>query len=97
MSMPASKPKVRHSLAVVELDGEAVVFDAATRRLHHLNPSATLVFHLLDGKATVKQHAARIAEAFVLPADEVEHQIRALVREFRKADLLEGKDTIEGA
>ena len=42
--MPLVKPKVRVGLTVVELDGEAVI---TTRRpLHHLNPTATIVFGL---------------------------------------------------
>lgn len=88
--MPAMKPKVREDLAVVELDGEAVIYDDRNGELHHLNPTATVVFSLLDGTATVKELAGDISEAFGVPADQVETQVRALIREFRKAELLDG-------
>ena len=84
----AIKPKVRDDLTVVELDGEAVIYDEKTADLHHLNPTATIVFGLCDGTATMAQIATDISEAFRVPAPEVETQVRGLVRQFRKAKLL---------
>ena len=84
------KPKVRNELAVVELDGEAVIYDEESGDLHHLNPTATIVFSLCDGTATVKELSSEIATAFGVPLDDVELQVRALLRQFRKSDLLQG-------
>ena len=75
---------------MVELDGEAVVYDERSGELHHLNTTATLVFDLCDGTASVKELSADLAEAFQVPPDEVERQVRALLRRFRKAGLLDG-------
>lgn len=83
------KPKIRDDLAVVELDGEAVIYDEQSEDLHHLNPTATIILSLCDGRATVKDLAAEISQTFSVPGDEVELQIRQLLREFRKAGLLE--------
>jgi PqqD family protein of HPr-rel-A system len=88
--MAAMRPKARTDLTVVQLDGEAVIYDEVSGELHHLNPSATLVFDLLDGTATVKELAADVAEAFGLSSGEVESQIRVLVRRFRALGLLHG-------
>jgi PqqD family protein of HPr-rel-A system len=88
--MAATRPKVRADLTVVELDGEAVIYDEASGELHHLNPSATLIFDLLDGTATMRELAGDVADAFGLPAEEVESQIRILVRRFRTLGLLNG-------
>lgn len=88
--MPAMKPKMREDLAVVELDGEAVIYDDRNGELHHLNPTATIVFSICDGSATVKELSAEISREFGVSEDEVERQIRALLREFRKAELLDG-------
>jgi PqqD family protein of HPr-rel-A system len=76
------------ALTVVEIDGESVVYDDATGNLHHLNPTATVVFSLCDGTATARELATEIAEAFEQPADEVERQIRRLLRELRSQGLL---------
>jgi PqqD family protein of HPr-rel-A system len=88
--LPAVKPRYRQDLTVVELDGEAVIYDDESGELHHLNPTATIVFNLLDGTSTIKELSADIADAFEQPADEVEKQVRTLLREFRKVNLLEG-------
>lgn len=83
------QPKARADLAVVELDGEAVIYDERDGSLHHLNPSATLVFSLCDGSSSTQQIAADISESFGVAAEEVEAQLRGLLRQFRRAGLLE--------
>jgi PqqD family protein of HPr-rel-A system len=87
--MATTKPRVREELTVVELDGEAVVYDERTGDLHHLNPTATLVFGLCDGTATGRQLAQDIAAAYDQPVDEVVEQVQGLLRQFRKAKLIE--------
>jgi PqqD family protein of HPr-rel-A system len=88
--MAALKPIARGDLAIVELDGEAVIYDERTGNLHRLNRTATLVFGLCDGSATVKTMAEDVAGAFNVPAEEIERQIRSLLRSLRKAGLLDG-------
>jgi Coenzyme PQQ synthesis protein D (PqqD) len=87
--VPRVKPCVREDLTVVELDGEAVVYDEDRGDLHRLNPTATIVFGLCDGTSTITQMSSDISEAFGVPPDEVERQVRSLIRAFRKARLLE--------
>ncbi|MEO8424607.1 MAG: PqqD family protein [Actinomycetota bacterium] len=86
--MPYVRPRARDDLTVVELDGEAVIYDEETTELHRLNPTATIVFGLCDGTSTMRQMSADLAEAFGVPIEEVEPQVRTLVRELRKAQLL---------
>ena len=87
--MALVRPKIRDDLAFVVLDGEAVIYDTQNQNIHHLNPTATLLFELFDGSATVPDLAADIGEAFGMPAEDAEVQIRHLMRQFRKAQLLE--------
>lgn len=94
--MPAIKPKIRADLALVELDGEAVIYNDDDGSLHHLNPTATIVLSCCDGTATIKQFSTELAEAFSVPADEIERQVRALLRDFRKKGLLEGTKPSNG-
>jgi len=86
--MAAVRPKVRDDLTVVELDGEAVVYDEATGRLHRLNPTATIIFRLCDGTSTIREMAEDISSAFPVAASEVEQQIRVLLRDFRRKGFL---------
>jgi hypothetical protein len=89
--MAALKPKTRSELGVVEVGDELVVFDPAAELVHHLNPSAALVFGLCDGTATMRETSVELAAATGRPQDEVERDVRALVRELRRAELLERK------
>jgi len=75
---------------VEELDGEAIVYDDRARKLHHLNPTATIVLSLCDGRSTIPELSGEIADAFRLPRDEVERQVRTLLRQFRKEAFLDG-------
>ena len=93
---PPLRPKSRDDLAVVELDGETVIYDESNGNLHHLNPTATIVFSLCDGTATIGELAAEIAGAFSMPADEVETQVRGLLRSFRTQALLEPSGRANG-
>lgn len=95
--MPAIKPKTRQDLAVVELDGEAVIYDESTGDLHHLNPTATIIFNLFDGTSTVQELSSLIEQEFQVPAPDVEKQIRALIKDFRKAGLLTGGPNSNGS
>ena len=87
--MPPVKPKVRADLAVVEVEGEAIVYDDRGKKLHHLNPTATIVFGLCDGRSTIPELSGDIAEAFGLAPQDVERQVRALLRQFREQEFLE--------
>jgi PqqD family protein of HPr-rel-A system len=89
VTVPLVKPRIRADLAVEELDGEAVIFDEANGDLHHLNPTATVVFGLCDGSATMHDLSTDLSRAFGVPLEDVESQVRRLVRQFRKANLLE--------
>jgi PqqD family protein of HPr-rel-A system len=81
---------MRDDLTVVELDGEAVIYDDRSGDLHHLNATATLVAHLCDGTATVKDLATDISHAFGVPENEIDRQVRVLLRRLRGAGLLAG-------
>ena len=91
--MTLVKPKVRDGLTVVELDGEAVIYDEETTELHHLNPTATIVFGLCDGTVTMKEMAVDISAVFDVGVHDVEPQVRSVVRQFRKVRLLEPSAT----
>jgi PqqD family protein of HPr-rel-A system len=86
--VPVTRPRTRTDLTVVELDGEAVIYDEDSGDLHLLNPPATIVLGLCDGATTMQEMASVISEAFGVSMDEVEPQIRGLVRHFRSAKLL---------
>jgi hypothetical protein len=88
--MPLAKPKARkRGVTVVELDGEAVIYDRRARVLHHLNAGATIVYRACDGRTSIGELAAGIADAVGEPVDRIEPDVRAAIRRLRRADLLE--------
>jgi Coenzyme PQQ synthesis protein D (PqqD) len=87
-----SRPRVRGNLTVVELDGEAVIFDERNGHLHRLNPTAALIFSRLDGSSTVDELARELGEAFSRPVSEIESQLRSLVFQFGESHLLVGTE-----
>jgi PqqD family protein of HPr-rel-A system len=78
---------------VADLGDELVVYDPAGGGLHYLNPSAAIVFQLLDGTATLKQTAAEIADELDLPVEDVDRQVRATTKMLRKQGLLAERAT----
>jgi PqqD family protein of HPr-rel-A system len=90
MTLPDSRPKHRDGLTIVELDGEAVVYDEHNGELHHLNPSATVALSLCDGTRTVEQMADEVSNAFGVSVQDVLPQMRSVLERFAEAGLLAG-------
>lgn len=89
--MPALKPKIRPELTFIQIEDEAVVYDPESIGLHHLNPSAALIFQLCDGSGTVKELAQDISDELGLPQDEILRQVRRVVSSFKHSGILTGK------
>jgi PqqD family protein of HPr-rel-A system len=83
---------------VLELDmGDGVIlYNHDSSLVHHLNPSAALLWKLCDGEATVKELAGEIAEEYGLVPDAVMDEISGVIAEFDALDLVQdqgpGKD-----
>lgn len=99
MARVDERPRARPDLTVVELDGEAVIYDEATGDLHRLNATATVVFSLLDGSATLDELSADLAATYGVPPAQVGEQVQALVDQLAGWHLLLGAepDPAEGA
>jgi PqqD family protein of HPr-rel-A system len=86
------------SAEVLELDmGDGLIlYNHDSSLVHHLNPSAALVWQLCDGEASVGQLATEIAEEYGLQSDEVVEQISAVIAEFDALDLVEDSSNGSG-
>jgi hypothetical protein len=76
---------------VLELDmGDGLIlYNHDSSLVHHLNPSAALVWHLCDGEASVGDLAAEISAEYQLKQVEVREQVAAVIAEFDALDLVE--------
>jgi hypothetical protein len=75
---------------VLQLDGEALLLDPRTNRIHQLNPQGTLVWSVLDGEGTVGELVADLADAFEADPERVREDVHRLLEQLAAFDLLEG-------
>lgn len=76
--------------AWTDLAGQTAVLDQRRGALHLLNPTASLVWGLLDGTTALQDLAADIAAAFEAPPDLVCADLVALANDLATAGLLAG-------
>ena len=86
-------PTPRSGLATRVVDEEVVILDRANGNVHRLNSTASAIWNLCDGKNTTDEIAAHLAEAFQLPPDQVLADVRRMVEDLEKLDLLDSKQT----
>lgn len=83
-------PVRRPTVTGVELDGETVLYDEATGRVHHLNHQAALVWMFLDGQTSLAELTADLADAFQVDPATMSHDVLTLARRFVDEELLAG-------
>jgi len=78
---------------VLELDmGDGIIlYNHDSSLVHHLNPSAALLWKLCDGEATVKELATEIAEEYGLVPDSVLREISGVIAEFDALNLVDDR------
>lgn len=76
---------------ILELDmGDGfIVYNHESNLVHHLNPSASIMWQLCDGDATVKDLAQEIAEEYQLEMDRVRYEVAGLIGELDTLGLVE--------
>lgn len=80
----------RTDVASVQLDGEIVLYDDSSHRLHRLNPTAATLWQCLDGSASLAEIGTDIAGVYSVPAATVIPQIVTLAQSFAEEGLLVG-------
>jgi hypothetical protein len=82
--MTPQLPTIAEGLDVNETDDGLVIYQESTDRVHHLNPTAAVVFELCDGTRSAQDIARLVAETFGLedfPEAETEACLEDLARE----------------
>ena len=83
-AMTNERPRTAQGLEFNEVEDGLIVYQESTERVHHLNPTAAIVFQLCDGSRDATEIASVVAELFGLehpPADVVESCIARFVQE----------------
>ena len=93
-----SYPPRRSPAAHTEvLDGEAVILDAQRRRLHRLNTTATAAWEAFDGRSTVSEVAADLAQRYGEDVETTTRDVLVLCRSLAAEGLLDGVERETGA
>jgi PqqD family protein of HPr-rel-A system len=81
----------RRTQDVLELDmGDGLIlFDHGSSLVHHLNPSAGIVWRLAEGSASVEELAGDIARELGGDEEEVRHQVASLIAELEALGVVE--------
>ena len=77
-----SRPLRRSDLTVHELDGEALVFDAASGDTHRLNGTALFIWRECDGRHDVRQVAERMAKTYDVSLDSAVEHVERMFNQF---------------
>lgn len=83
----ATNPTQLTGLDITETDDGLVVFQPDTRRVHHLNVTAALVFELCTGDNTEEQIVALLQQAFALDTAP-EAEVASLIASLRAEQLI---------
>jgi PqqD family protein of HPr-rel-A system len=92
MTVPAEyRPAKVAEVLELDMGDGLILFNHDSSLVHHLNPSAALVWQLCNGGASVGQLAEEIAEEYGLRTDQVLEQVASVIAEFEALDLVEDR------
>ena len=84
------RPRPHATVETAFLPPDVVLFDDRHGELHHLNPSASAVWLMLDGELSIDEVAGELSDIFSVPRDEIRPDVEAAVEDFRGRGLLDG-------
>lgn len=80
----------RPGILATDAGAETVLYHQASGGLHHLNPTAALVWRCCDGSVPLSVLIDELAEAYGSERPSVAAEVIDVVRSFAQLDLLEG-------
>lgn len=90
--MKTECPRARKDIIISKLGAETMLYDPKTDQLHILNPTASLVWSMADGRHDLKKMAENIRRLFkVFPETPVDSDLSRLLSTWRQKGLLEDK------
>ena len=90
MSVPAAyRPARAPDILELDMGDGLILYNHDSSLVHHLNPSAALLWRLCDGEASVGDLADEISQEYALGDGAALEQISAVIAEFDALDLVE--------
>jgi hypothetical protein len=85
----ASRPKQRPGFELEMLDGEVLLYHAASTRIFALNQTATLIWQLCGGQHTVEEITQVLGNAYPDSADDIAAQVEATLARFLEQGVID--------
>ena len=82
-------PRRRTDVNSRVVEGEMVVLDRHHEFIHQLNLTATYIWERCDGKASLEDIAAQLAETFDVEYETALNDVVRVIRDFQHLQLLE--------
>lgn len=82
-------PRRRGDVLEIDLGDGLIIYDRDANLVHHLNPSAALVWRMCEGKSSVHELVQVIVDELGSTPHEVNAQVRDLLRELDEVGLTE--------
>jgi hypothetical protein len=86
-------PRPHRDVVAAEVDDEVVLYDTVAAAIHILNSSASAVWFMLDGTATLGDIATDVADVCGIPYDAALSDVIGAVRSMADQQLLDGFKT----
>jgi len=86
---PGYRPRRRADVLELDMGDGFILYNHDSSLVHHLNPTAAVVWQVLDGVGTVETLAAEVADEYGLPVENVHMQITSLIAELDAMGLVE--------
>jgi hypothetical protein len=83
------RPRKHADVLELDMGDGLILYNHDGDLVHHLNPSAGIVWALCDGSASVSEIGADIAETYSLDPDEVTAEAAAVIAEFQALGLVD--------
>jgi len=90
------RPCKRADVLELDMGDGLILYNHDGDLVHHLNPSAGIVWALCDGSASVSELGADIAETYGLDADAVSGEVASVIAEFEALGLVDDAGTDPG-
>ena len=82
-------PRQRSGVLELDMEGGVILYDDGSSLVHRLSPSASIVWKLCQGDASVRELARDVAEAFGRDSSEIEEQLSTSIAELDALGLVE--------
>lgn len=75
--------------AIREIDGETIILDRHSEKIHQLNVTASYIWNLCDGATSIEDIIKAVAEHFGMPIADIEQEVRRCILQLQDLGLVE--------